>query len=242
VVTDGHLVDRLEWQANRVVTLDLPMHVEAEIEEAVWNPGVLRGGAGLEDGFDFVAEAETADARGITSRVTGQGIDGSVLVDVPHAWWHAVAPGPPGESARRFLLVRARGERGCITTAWSWTGPLDLRVPREGALEVSVAGVRYLHAGGDTWSVQDRDNVAVILRPAGGGRPVRKFPGCPQQRSVKRRSRSCAIETAPSAPLTARGDAFAMSWASALPSNGSHLAGGGSPTATVVIGRRLRTS
>jgi hypothetical protein len=177
VVANGHLLDRLEWRANRIVTFDLPMHIEAEVERTSWKPGVLRGGAGLEDGFDFVSDAETAGILETPSHLSANGVDGSVHTDIPHEWWRAVAPGPPSEGPRRFLMVRARGERGCITSAWSWTGRLEMHASPDGALNVSVAGVRFGHRlVRETWYVQERDKAGVVLD---GRREVHGGPEIP---------------------------------------------------------------
>jgi hypothetical protein len=243
VVTNGHFVDRLEWHANRIVTLDLPMHIEAEIEGAWWKPGALRGGAGLEDGFDFVSDAETADVLETPCHLSAHGIDGSVHIDVAHAWWRAVAPGPPGEGPRRFFMVRARGERGCITSAWSWTGPVQLRVSPDGKLDVSVARVRYGHRqAGDTWRLQERDTAEVILagrREAHGSLEIPLVTRAPVS------AEATPVATVPLrdvsiGDLTARGNVLRYelgeenyrrteaTWDQA-----------GSPTATVVIGATL---
>jgi hypothetical protein len=243
VVANGHLVDRLEWHAARSVTLDVPMHIEAEIDGATWKPGVLRGGVGLEDGFDFVSEAETADVVETPSHLAAQGIDGAVHVDIPHAWWRAVAPGPPGEGPRRFLMVRATGERGCITSAWSWTGPLHLRVSPDGGLDVTVAGVPFGHrVAGDTWRVQDRDRAAVILdgrREAQNGTetPQVSRAAVPAEVSTIRALRQRAVSIG---DLTARRDSLRYELGEAhYRRTEATWEQAGSPTATVVIGATL---
>lgn len=240
VVANGHLVDRLEWHANRIVTLDLPVHTEAEIEGARWKPGALRGGAGLEDGFDFVADAETADDLETPCQLGAHGIDGSVHIDIPHAWWRAVAPGPPGEGPRRFFMVRARGERGCMTSAWSWTGPVQMRVSPDGKLDVSVAGVRYGHRlAEETWHVQERDKAEVILagrRVVHGSLeipPVTRAPVSADATPVAiLRRRDVSI-----GDLTARGDVLRYELGEAhYRRTEATWDQAGSPTATVVIG------
>jgi hypothetical protein len=166
VVSPGHLVDRLEWTANREVTLDLPMHIEGDIAEARWTPASLTGASGLEDGFDFVSESETADPPA-PSRVATNEVSGAVSCDVPHAWWRARGPGAPADPPRRFLLLRAVGQRGCITSAWSWSGNVDLRLTGKDSIEVLVEGQRFTHRRSeDSWRVQGPDGVDVDL----GGR------------------------------------------------------------------------
>jgi len=164
VVADGYLVDRLEWNANREVTFDLPMHIDGAIDGATWEARPLDGGAGLEDGFAFVSETETAKVPEGLARITAPGTDGSVHVELPHAWWRAVAPGPPGQDARRFLMVRARGERGRITSAWSWDGPVELNLTSDGALDVTVKQARFRHRlDAGTWRIEASGAAEVIL-------------------------------------------------------------------------------
>ena len=164
VVGPGYVIDQLEWHGDRAVTIDLPMHVDAGIDDANWKPATLTGGAGLEDGFDFVSRAECIDTPRTTARLRGDGIDGAVLADAPHEFWQAWAPGPPGRPERRFLLVRGHGATGRISSAWSWTGAVDLQRTPEGRLDVSLPGGRTQHASiGDTWQVQPAGEKAVTL-------------------------------------------------------------------------------
>ena len=172
VMGPGHIIDRLEWSADRDVMLDLPMHVDGDMVGAIWRTGTLEGGAGLEDGFDFVGDAETAEPGAGPAFVTAPGIDGAVLVDAKHAWWRAVAPGPPGQPPRRFMMVRARGERGRITSAWSWNGRIDMQLTGDEELSLSVADKRFHHRfGGETWRVQG-DGVEVVLSGQRANRPL----------------------------------------------------------------------
>jgi hypothetical protein len=164
VVGPGYVIDQLEWNSDRDVTLDLPMHLDAEIEGADWKSATLTGGRGLEDGFDFLGHAECCETSPATARVRRDGIHGTVVVDAPHEWWRARAPGPPGQEERRFLLVHGRGAKGLITSAWSWTGAVDLQRTPEGRLEVSLPGGRAQHARlGDTWHVQPEGEKAMTL-------------------------------------------------------------------------------
>lgn len=163
LVGDENLVDRVEWTANREVTFDLPMHVEGDVEGASWKPGALRGGSGLEDGFDFVSEAETTESPGAVSRITARDIDGAVHADRTHSWWRALAPGPPGQPPRRFLLVRAQGNRGCVTSAWSWRGRVELRVTEEGVVDLSVNGEKVRHHLGEKWRAHPHARPEVSL-------------------------------------------------------------------------------
>lgn len=177
VTAPGYVIDRLEWAADRDVVMDLPVHQDAEVDGADWKPAALTGGSGLEDGFDFVSNAERFTAPAGTARVSGTGIAGAVRVDTPHELWRALAPGPPGQPARRFLLVRCRGAKGRITSAWSWTGTVDVQPTSDDGFEVSVPGGRALHASaGDTWRVQPEGEPSLTLD---GRRKNRAEPPAP---------------------------------------------------------------
>jgi hypothetical protein len=155
VVGPGHLVDRCEWIANRPVTFDLPLHLDAELDPSQWTPGTLSGESGLEDGFAFLAEPETSEGLAGPVSVGAPGVQGAVQVTTAHAWWRAKAPGPPGEGARRFLLLRAVGARGVVTSVWSWSGPVRVHTPEDGVLDASIAGSTIRHRlSGSLWHVR----------------------------------------------------------------------------------------
>lgn len=239
VVANGHLVDRLEWHANRIVTLDLPMHVDAAIEGASWKPGVLGGGAGLEDGFDFLSGVETTGVLDAPCQLAAPGIAGSVHIDTGHEWWRAVAPGPPGDGPERFVMARARGDRGCITSAWSWTGPVELRMSSRDTLDVTVAAVHYGHQlVRETWRVRESDGSETILdgrrqvrargdiRVAGAGASV-KAASVPM----------VSLRDVSIGDLTARTDVLRYELGQAhYRRTEATWEQAGSPTATVVIG------
>jgi hypothetical protein len=182
VVGPGHLVDRLAWQANRDVTLDLPMHIDGEIAGANWIPGSPVSAHGLEDGFDFLSRPEQATGRPEPVRIAATGIHGAVSADVDHEWWRAVAPGPPREPPRRFLWLRARGQQGCITSVWSWDGPVKMTGPVNDVVDVHLESATYSHnAAGPTWQVK-HEAAAVVLdgrrpsRPAAAEQPAAERP------------------------------------------------------------------
>jgi hypothetical protein len=126
VTGPSHIVDRVEWESERDVTFDLPLHIEGDPFSDAWKPGVLTGGNGLEDGFEFVRDA----AMTVT---TGDLIESHAVIGViqfhphqvepnpvPNELWKAVAPGPPGGAPRSFFLIRMRGKSGRILSVWSW--------------------------------------------------------------------------------------------------------------------------
>ena len=69
-----------------------------------WVPATPEGGDDAEDGFAFLSGAETTSGDGddrLHARLGDAGADARVFVDVPHAWWRAVAVGPPVTSTAR---------------------------------------------------------------------------------------------------------------------------------------------
>jgi hypothetical protein len=138
VAMPDYVIDLLAWQSARgEVTLDLPLHVDGEIDGATWTPDTLVGGDGVEDGFAFLRDVERASRRG-AARVRAVAPPPRTGIDHPSTahgsadawvepgddaeWWRAVAPGPPGSAPRRFHLVRARGARGRIGIVWALRG------------------------------------------------------------------------------------------------------------------------
>ncbi|MFP5354195.1 MAG: heparinase II/III family protein, partial [Gemmatimonadota bacterium] len=187
VAMDRYLVDEVRWQAGRVITFDLPMHVDAEsVGNHAWRAAALAGGRGQEDGFDFVSRAEHLPGNGprmFAGRVAGVPVRVWSHADTPHEWWRCVAPGPPGEGARRFLCLRSRANKGCIRSVWSWTGDVDLVALATDVVTVQLAGGdhhehrRHARAEGDgEWRVAmtaDGSTGAIIfpMRAAPVGAP-----------------------------------------------------------------------
>src|SRR5688572_4033360 len=176
VVGAGHLVDRVEWRADRNVTFDLPMHQDGDLVESHWTKGKLTGGSGLEDGFDFISEAETMETGGARQLVLGDHVNGIVAVDGPHEWWRVKAPGPPNSPERKFMLVRARGARGTITSVWSWTGRVLVYDVDGRFLELSVTGEQRMkhRLANDEWHVETAEGNRIVL---GGKRNVERSTG-----------------------------------------------------------------
>ena len=173
VVGPGDLVDRIEWHADREVELDVPMHIEADVVGARWNPATLTGETGIEDGFGFVSDAETAPGRSIPWQVESSHVQGAVVANVTHEWWRAMAPGPPREHARTFLVLRLRGNSGCLTSSWSWSGQPVMTRPENDVFDVRIGPSTFSHrVAADTWQVT-HDGVAIVLDGRRQVRPVR---------------------------------------------------------------------
>jgi hypothetical protein len=142
VVMPGYAIDRLEWDADRSVRLELPIHVAAALAgRSRFEPRPLDGGDGLEDGFSFVhdtgvipmaAGAVVAMERGGGTGRENEGENHAMIAWTVASdraeWWRATAPGAPagggreGEGERPFYVVRVTGTGGWIATIWNWAG------------------------------------------------------------------------------------------------------------------------
>lgn len=174
VLFDDHVIDWCTWWARHEVRLELPLHVEASVQEPLrWHDAPALGAGGLEDGFEFLRDPQMArvaiDADAPASWIT---LQADALEDPPvtvwmcaHAeaassveLWRAVAPGPPGRPARRVHWWRASGRRGEFLQVWSLRGRVT-QVEREGeVLRVRTRdGVVHEHvAGVDGWRIDLR--------------------------------------------------------------------------------------
>jgi hypothetical protein len=158
------------------VQLDLPVHLDAESAGPVeWKREHLSGGAGLEDGFDFVQDAEKAAADPsrplrLAARRTGHAMNAWLLASGDHEWWRAVGPGPPGRPHTRFHLVRSRGSSGAIRSVLDWRGDVrDVRFDT-GIIEVTCAdGAVHRHSSRDDgwWVEVDRPTSKRSIHLAG---------------------------------------------------------------------------
>src|SRR5690606_28540540 len=58
IAMPDYSIDRLEWESEREVRLELPLHFPAELSPVrEWTPGVLDGSLVPEDGFAFAHDA-----------------------------------------------------------------------------------------------------------------------------------------------------------------------------------------
>jgi hypothetical protein len=152
VVMPDYLLDDVGWSALEEHAVDLPFHVDGELQGiGSWRRAQLTGGAAPEDGFEFVRDAEVAEAAagGNVRLLAATGphrLDVWFRVAEPSEWWRAAAPGPPGSGDRRFHLARTRGREGSVRSVWSWGGTVTaVAIDRE-RVEVSLAdGSRHVH-------------------------------------------------------------------------------------------------
>ncbi|MEO7965945.1 MAG: heparinase II/III family protein, partial [Gemmatimonadaceae bacterium] len=176
VAMRGYLVDELRWESERVVTVDLPWHVDARMEgDGEFRHATLGGGAALEDGFPYVASAEnmpgvslarlTADIGGVHARAW-------ISADVPHEWWRCMAPGPPGEDRRRFVMLRARERAGAVRSVWTWDESVD-------RVEINADGIVVHRAGVCREEHRHDANGWTIRAGAGDSQTVVNLAGAP---------------------------------------------------------------
>ncbi|HEX6533286.1 MAG TPA: heparinase II/III family protein [Gemmatimonadaceae bacterium] len=158
VVMPAYLVDRVEWEADRPVRFELPIHVTGTLHgPSAFHAAALDGGEALEDGFPFAHDAEVAGSEaGAVVRLDRGGAPAAwITADAATEWWRAVAPGAPGSGECEFLLVRAHGRGGTIVSVWSWAGEVADVLSRDGAIVVDTAsGARHEHAPTEsTWRI-----------------------------------------------------------------------------------------
>mgnify|MGYP002780120501 CR=1 FL=1 len=158
VLFDDHVIDWCTWRASREVQVELPLHLEASVQEPLrWHDAPARGAGGLEDGFEFLRGTQMArvalgpeEATSWLTLTTAARHDPSVVV-----WmraqsqgasavqlWRGTAPGPPGRAPRRVHWWRASGRTGELLHLWSLRG-----------------GVTQVERAGDVLRVRTRDGV-----------------------------------------------------------------------------------
>ena len=141
-VLSAAVIDELRWEADEPVRLELPIHVRARVEaQAAWSQATLDGGDGLEDGFSFVHDARRArvDADAIVRLVDEESglIIAWVTCSESSEWFSALAPGAPGTSEQRFLLLRAHARAGAIRCVWNAASTAREVTMHEGRLRIA---------------------------------------------------------------------------------------------------------
>ncbi len=137
VLFDTHVVDHLTWEADREITLDLPLHVNASVRAVpatrstavshegalIWTHADPGGAGGLEDGFDFLTKTERVLVPdGMLLRLadrTHASVSAWYGATAPSSLWRAQAPGPPGTAPRRMHWWRAQAASGALIGVWS---------------------------------------------------------------------------------------------------------------------------
>lgn len=180
VVGDGYLVDVLEWDSDRDITLTLPLAGAAVVHGvAAWQAARRTGAGGLEDGFDFLADVEEAvpardaDASVYTFDAIAAVADGAATL-LPRrrmrAWyaargastlWRASTPGVPGTRSAVRHLLDVHGRGGCLVGVWSWA--------REAHGDPEVSHVHLAPGETPVALVTTRDGTTASHEPAPHG-------------------------------------------------------------------------
>lgn len=151
IVTPDYFVDELRWTADHVVQFDLPIHFDGEMHGATLAPGAtLRGGTGLEDGFEFVRDESDATLGamqpvGFVAHRGGRQARAFVCAEGESRWFRATAPGQPAQTARTFHLVRCEGSSGAIRSVWVWSSRVDAVRFTGDRVEVALGAERHVH-------------------------------------------------------------------------------------------------
>jgi hypothetical protein len=169
VVLPGYCIDSLSWSAERNVVLDLPIHADLELDGTVGElePAEPRGGAGLEDGFEFIRDAgRQLVSAGTTVHARAVQGDRSLELwsrsDSASEWWRATAPGPPSRGERTFRFIRARGYAGQHVTVMTWCNAVA---------DVAIGQIiRVLLRDGTVHTHRRADSGWVIELETAGGR------------------------------------------------------------------------
>ena len=149
VVMPDYVVDTLEWRAAAGQWIDLPLHTDGELVGGTWIDADVEA-VGSADGFVYVRSAQRATGvrvpLAITAREGNASLGAWVVSDAPLDLWRLLAPGPPGEADRHFIMLRSNTPRGSLSIVWSLRGSVASCVPSAGALIVHLAdGARHSH-------------------------------------------------------------------------------------------------
>jgi len=150
VASATYVVDLLTWRSRQPCVVDLPFPVDGAVadRDLSWAPFDPRGAGGLEDGFDFVHDAErAADVLGpvrlaLRAPNDARASRAALWLDAPGATlWRATGPGPPGHGERRFHAVRMHGRSGAVAAVWDLRGTIaSVRVEGDVAIVAFADG------------------------------------------------------------------------------------------------------
>jgi hypothetical protein len=170
VAIPDYVVDELSWRSDRDVKVDLPFHADGElVGVGPWTSVAPNGGSGLEDGFRFLSDTETATPSGdvrLRARLGDATADARFIADTASTWWRATAFGPPGSAPRRFYFLRMTGRRGRVLSVWDVRGAVASIDRQDDGVAVHLRGVgRHDHRRGDrSWriSIVTSDRTATV--------------------------------------------------------------------------------
>jgi len=132
VVTPGYLVDELAWSGPSDAQIDLPWHVDAAVEGAQLAPSRVEGGEGLEDGFEFAKDWQTApipkgEPVRLTAKASGRALSVTLQTKAVATLMRAVAPVQPSSKTAPFYMVRLHGGQGRLRAVVAWEA--DVQAP-----------------------------------------------------------------------------------------------------------------
>lgn len=172
VTAADYFIDEVRWWSPHSVRFELPVHFDGESNELRFTRATLTGAGGVEDGFDFIRDAERAivgpDSPVRLEAVHGtHGAAASLWSDQAIEWLRARGPGQPATESRRFQVIRQHGWHGVIRSVWTWKPEAVQVAHSAGAIEVSVEGRTDRHEfDANGWHVEAADSSAIdIERP-----------------------------------------------------------------------------
>jgi hypothetical protein len=163
VAMRDYSVDRVEWESEREIRFELPLHFAATLARAAeLTSEPLAGSLAPEDGFAFAYDAASVAiaAHEVVALRRGGDIAAWMVADVPMELWRATAPAAPGKGDSEFFLLRMHGVHGTVHTVWNWGSALQgVRVrPDANSVAITVElsdGARHHHsATNDRWEVE----------------------------------------------------------------------------------------
>ncbi|HET9003657.1 MAG TPA: heparinase II/III family protein [Gemmatimonadaceae bacterium] len=178
VTMTDYTIDELSWNTAGRHVIALPIHLDLAVEGLAWRSEPLGGAGGLEDGFDFVTEAEVATPGEWPLRAVatepGTGAMADVWLSAPSGTrlWRVTAPAPPSHptDTRRFAMLECSAPRGAFTTVSAPRRTIASLAIRDASLVVEHAdGSVHEHAGGDaSWRIALRAANATSSIDLGG--------------------------------------------------------------------------
>ena len=189
VVMEDYLVDRVDWEGDEEHELTLPWHgvhvLGADGSALAGEPADLHGADGREDGFRFLTGVTRLAPPDGPVRLSVDAassepatLAGWVSTSAPATWWNSVAPGPPGQSPQRMVLVRAAARRGWIAAVWSWRGKIR-------AAALSPDEIRVERTDGRVDRHTLRSGAWHVAWPSGDGRVIELGTGAARQASTE---------------------------------------------------------
>ncbi|MFI5231856.1 MAG: heparinase II/III family protein [Gemmatimonadales bacterium] len=161
IVTPDYFVDEVRWNADESVRFELPIHFDGEGRGVALASGAtLDGGAGLEDGFEFVTNVrgtvlDAGHAVELIATRDGRSARAFICAEGEAELLRADAPGQPARERRAFHLVRCEGTSGAIRSVWAWSERVDgVRFAGE-KIEVALGAERHVHYQTDAhWQME----------------------------------------------------------------------------------------